>query len=95
MNRKANPWVSLAALVLIVVSLVSLCCCGEPTNANAAEPTSARFEITHSELVGGTRVKIITDTETGTQYLIIGASQGYGLTVLQPTPETGGENGGT
>lgn len=84
MNRKANPWVSLAAIVLIVVSLVGLCCCGEPTNANAEEPTSARFEVTHSEWLGGTRVKIVTDTETGTQYLLIGVGQGAGLTVLQP-----------
>ncbi len=88
MNRKANPWVSLAAIALLAVILVAVCSGCEPVEA--AEVTYYnRFEVSHFEMIDARMIRIITDTKTGVQYLLIGGSQGYGLTVLQPgTAET-------
>lgn len=86
MNRKANPFVSLIALVLMAAILLAVLCNCEPAETSAAEP--ARFKLTHKENTGGWIIRIFTDTETGAQYLLVGDStgygEGYGLTVLQP-----------
>lgn len=86
MNRKANPWVSLAAMALLAVILVTVLCGCEPVEASAEEPN--RFTVTHEDRAGGWVIRIFTDTETGAQYLLVGDSTGYGLgyglTVLQP-----------
>lgn len=104
MNRKANPWVSLAALALLAVILVAVCSGCEPVEAStgttetttAAETyTAARFKTGHYQIIPGTirdlgvEYRIITDTATGVQYLLITNDYGVGLTVLQPgTAET-------
>lgn len=78
MNRKHNPWVALIALLLLLVLIVTIC-----TGCGAAdEGTTDRFIIEHTQS-SGVNLRIITDTETGVQYLLVGNANGYGLTVLQ------------
>jgi hypothetical protein len=65
MYRKSNPWVSLAALLLLALVLVFVCT-GCTSRAEAAETKPApRFTVEY--LPNGLR--LITDTETGVQYL--------------------------
>ena len=80
---------SLAALALLAIILATVCTGCEGVDASAAEPTSGRFEAQRCWSTGTSlRFYIITDTETGAQYLLAGDSSGYGigygLTVLQP-----------
>lgn len=75
MNHKNNPWVSLVALLLAVL-IVVLNCTG-CTEADAAEPE--RFTV---EYVGN-GCRIITDNETGVQYLSFSVGQGTGLCKLE------------
>lgn len=81
MNMKRNPWLSLVALLLLALILV-LTCTGCAVEAAAAEKTS-RFT---SEKFYGHYVDylIITDNETGVQYLFIDGYNSGGLCVLQP-----------
>lgn len=84
MRRKHNPWVSLVALLLLVTLLVTVCTGCAATEAEAEE--SDRFTI---ENVGGTMCAyayILTDNETGVQYLYVNGGEGGGLIVLQPAP---------
>lgn len=93
MNRKYNPWVSLLALVLLAVILVTICTgCAAPAEATEpGEPTeeSRRFTVEKyapesSSIFGDIySIRVITDTETGVQYLAYIGGQGTGLTVLQ------------
>lgn len=65
MYRKHNPMLSLVALLLLALILV-LICTGCKTKAEAAETKPApRFTVESA----GNGCKIITDTETGAQYL--------------------------
>lgn len=65
MHRKSNPWVSLAALLLLAVILV-FTCTGCTSQAVAAETKPApRFTVEYA----GNSCDIITDNETGVQYL--------------------------
>ena len=85
MNRKHNPMVSLAALVLLGVILALACagCKAEDPAAMEPKETMPRFAIEEQFLSPGW-LYIITDTETGVQYLAIHKSQGIGLTQLLP-----------
>lgn len=83
MNRKGNPWVSLAALTLLAIILVTVCSGCKPVEASEVTYYN-RFEVSHWEMIDSRIIRIIEDTETGVQYLLIGTSQGVGLTVLQP-----------
>ena len=87
MKRKHNPLVALVALLLLAVLLL---CTGCSAPAAAEEPESSpRFIIEHAEndTPEAYVVRIITDTETGVQYLWVKSGYGGGLTVLQPAPE--------
>lgn len=81
MQRKGNPLVSLVALVLLAIILVSVltACSG---SAAAATETTTRFtvELQESNIMA---VWIITDTETGQQYLFVKSGYGGGLTKLE------------
>lgn len=88
MNRKHNPVVALVALALLAVLLF---CAGCDSTTEAAEPeTSPRFivEVADAKTRGAHQhVEIITDTETGVQYIFIKSANAGGLTVLQPATE--------
>ena len=84
MNRKHNPLVALAALVLLATILVLACTGCEINTAPPADENPARFVTENVKTDGRGACYIITDTETGVQYLYFhsGSSAG-GLTVLQ------------
>lgn len=95
MNRKHNALVALVALLLLTAILL-LVGCTEPAAAtgSAAEEaeTTARFTSEYIEgdsinMIGSPDTYIITDNETGVQYLWIKSGYGGGLTVLQPATE--------
>lgn len=75
---------SLAALALLVIILATMCSSCEGVDASAAEPEPPRFKSEYICNIGGPRAYIITDTETGAQYLFVKSGYGGGLTVLQP-----------
>lgn len=78
MNRKSNPWVALIALILLLVLVVCTCtgCADE-----AAEVEAPRFIVENIDLDFGLAY-IITDTETGVQYLFVKCVNEGGLTVM-------------
>lgn len=93
MNLKNNPWVALvAALLLALILVLTLTGCG--ASAEAAEPETTknqpRFIIEKASaktLAPYQHVEIVTDTETGVQYLFFKTSSAAGLTKLEPSPE--------
>lgn len=89
MNRKHNPMVALVAMLLLAVILL-LMGCSTPAAAAPEEPESSpRFIVTEHQRSANklTQYAVVTDTETGVQYLYIKSGNSGGLTVLQPAPE--------
>lgn len=86
MYRKHNPLVALAALVLLAAILVLACtgCEIDTAAAPTVEETPARFTVESAKTDGRGVCYIITDTNSGVQYLYFhsGSSAG-GMTVLQ------------
>ena len=81
MNRKHNPLVALVALVLLAVILVSTCTGCAVRDSNHP---GARFTAEHYDMDGSSwGIFIVTDTETGAQYLVYRNYQGAAMTVLQ------------
>ena len=83
MNRKHNPWVALAALILLVTILVMTCA---GCNTAAAVETVPRFTCKPAGEADGVNLYIITDTETGVHYLMAekyGHGYGIGLTKME------------
>ena len=78
MNRKNNPFVSLVALLLLAM-IVIFTCVGCRSQEYATE-TAPRFTKERESDC----CTIITDTQTGVQYLYYHAGYGGGLCVLQP-----------
>lgn len=93
MSRKNNPWVALVALILLLVLVVCICTsCG---SAVAEETDATRFiiEVEKAKTRNGwDSVKIITDTETGAQYIFFEDGYAGGLTVLEPAAEKEAED---
>lgn len=82
MKRKNNPWLSLAALLLLALILV-LTCTGCRAEVEASEPaatveteaeTPARFSVVN-EYHNGVNIRVITDTTTGAEYIVV--TSGY------------------
>lgn len=92
MKRKHNPWVSLVALLLLVTLLVTVCTgCG--TTQAEAEEEPGRFTVENVFDTLTVSAYVLTDKETGVQYLYVDGGDGGGLIVLQPAPsEEGGGN---
>lgn len=79
MRFKYNPWVSVVAALLLVAILVLTC-----TGCGTAAATASRFTAEHAgNLYGVGDMYIITDTETGTQYLLADVPNGAGMTKLE------------
>lgn len=92
MNRKHNPFVALVGLLLGLLLVILCAGCGATTETpEPGEPTeeSRRFTVEKyapesSSIFGDIySIRVITDTETGVQYLAYIGGQGTGLTVLQ------------
>ena len=78
MNRKHNTAVALVALAMLI-------CSGCAAEAAEAKKAPDRFTYEHAgKAPGGDNFYIVTDTETGVQYLLADVYNGAGLTVLQP-----------
>lgn len=87
MNRKYNPYVSLVALLLLALLLVSVCA-GCTNRAEAAGTKPAKRYTYEAQNAGlGLDFYTITDTQTGNQYLFVytGTANGKagGLTKLE------------
>lgn len=83
MSRKYNPWVAMMGLLL---GLLLVVLCAGCASVEATEPAeeNARFIVEKYVMINSTYgIRIITDTETGVQYLAYVCGQGVGLTVLQ------------
>jgi hypothetical protein len=74
MQHKNNHWVSLVALLLLALILV-LTCTG-CTEASAA--TEPRFTKEYHHISGHDYAYVITDNETGVQYLAYAIESNYG-----------------
>lgn len=89
MNRKNNPWISLIALLLLATILTCICsgCANKEADEAQKVKTECRFKIEHHVMIekfGVVRyADIITDNETGTQYLFYMWGSGSGLTKME------------
>ena len=90
MNRKNNPWISLIALLLLATILTWICSGCERHGAYGMQAVEAesRFTVENHDVymnefgsIGF--ASIITDNETGTQYLYYRYGSGSGLTKLE------------
>ena len=80
---------------ILLASILALTCIG-CRDAQAERPTGDtetvsdhRFSVTHREALGVRSIRVITDTETGVQYLVYSDNNGIGLTKLEaPEEET-------
>lgn len=81
MRFKYNPWVSLLA-GLVLTTIIVLLCSGCGITAEAEAPS--RFTSEYAGSVDGSGILyIITDTETGAQYLLADVAYGGALTKLE------------
>lgn len=75
MNRKHNPKMALVALVLLLdIILLVLCSCSPAEAAAAGTKPAPRFTAEYA----GNGCEIITDNETGVQYLAYEIASNYG-----------------
>lgn len=86
MNRKHNALVALVALLLLT-AILFLVGCSSPAAATGETWNTPRFIVKSQDSNTFDNIQIITDTETGVQYLWVKAGYGAGLTVLQPATE--------
>lgn len=83
MNRKNNPWISMVALLVLILIITMICTgCAVETNAKTYQ-TTERF----TKEYAGNDCFIITDNQTGVQYLayveMSNYGRGIGLTKLE------------
>lgn len=81
MYHKNNPWARLVALLLMALILVFTCTGCTKANAETA-PRFTTKEI-FRDWRSGDNARIITDTETGRQYLIYGNQYLNGMVELE------------
>jgi hypothetical protein len=96
MRRKHNPYLALATLLLLALIVTWICggCSKEicPAPYYMIEP--GRFTLEESFRSGPYRGCVLTDTETGVQYLFIRNGGGIAMTKLEGIDETGTTEGG-
>lgn len=83
MQRKHNPYVALVALLLIAL-ITTWICVGCHAETDETEPDK-RFTV-ETHLVSGHVLQIITDSETGVQYLFYRTADAGGITKLEVQP---------
>lgn len=90
MNRKNNLWISLIALLLLATILTCICSgCGNKeayeiqTMETESRLTVEHHTVTMDEFGSVGFADIITDNETGTQYLYYRYGSGSGLTKME------------
>lgn len=91
MNRKNNPWISSFALLFLAAILTWICsgCENKEASGTLQVETEARFGVEHYTIIeagtiGNIRfIDIITDNETGTQYMFYQKGSGSGLTKME------------
>lgn len=87
MNQNIKNWVTLVTLIMLLVLIV---CTSEACTDTAEATESPRFTAEYTgEGARGMHIYVITDNETGAQYLFIKDGYGGGLTVLDPAREEG------
>lgn len=79
MYRKHNPWLSLVALLLLALLLVSVCagCHAEAKAAETGQGNRYTYEVETNGF--GPNFYTITDTWTGNQYLFVRYGNGNGV----------------
>jgi hypothetical protein len=91
MRRKHNPYVTIVALLLLALIVTWICggCSKEicPAPDYMIEP--GRFTLEDSFKSGPYKGCVLTDTETGVQYLFIYNGGGFAMTHLVGTTEGG------
>lgn len=70
-------------LLILIACLLALAGCGNTKDNPDTGSESKRFEVTLHDYGGFGRIRIITDTETGKQYLYYGIGNQGGLTLLE------------
>ena len=81
MRFKHNPWVSLLAALVLTIIIVFFCTgCATEAEENARSRFTVEFA---RHFNGADQLYIITDTETGVQYLLADVYNGAGLTKLE------------
>lgn len=87
MSRKHNPVVALVALILMILLVMAVCTGCDEAEAEETQ-TDPRFIFEQVENAGNdfAGTHIITDTETGVQYILVKYLNGTGLTKLEPAP---------
>lgn len=73
MQRKHNPYLAILALLLLAL-IVTWICGGCSVHADAAEKKVERFTVEYA----GNCLSVITDRETGVQYLLYRETSNYG-----------------
>lgn len=89
MNRKHNPFVSLVALLLAAVILVLTCAgCAQAAATETEDHPGPRFACEWAGVGPAMEtLYIITDTETGREYLAWDSYNGAAMTLLLPGEE--------
>lgn len=86
MNRKHNPWVALVGLLLGLLLVILCAGCATVEEPDPGEPAadSSRFTYEHAAWLPSIgNAYIITDHDTGVQYLLVHDVYGTGMTALQ------------
>lgn len=86
MRFKYNPWVSIVAAILLAAVLVLTCtgCSNTAEEPTAEETTQPRFRVEKAGCRDRLSIYIITDTDTGVQYMFVYDVAGHsGLTRLE------------
>lgn len=101
MKRNPKPWAAMfvvkawemkfwAALLVLFILLAMVFGCDTNSMTEAAGAEGPRFTVErarHNSLDSDHLIYIITDTDTGVQYLFFYDFRGAGLTKLEPAPE--------
>lgn len=78
-NERNRQMKRILIFILAIATIVALVSCTTAPAAEANDATGPRFTCEHQQYVGDSRFFIITDTQTGEQYLYIDGSQSVAI----------------